>query len=108
MKVIKNRLIPFGKHYKAINLLGMIFVKGDYDSRLLNHEAIHTAQQKDYCYIGFYILYIFEWLRHLFRLRDFRSAYHAISFEREAYANEADPGYLVRRRPFSHKKYKTP
>lgn len=46
MKVIYNSLIPF-KGFSAINLFGIVFARKEYkelSQRVLNHEAIHTAQ----------------------------------------------------------------
>lgn len=99
MKVIENTLIPF-KGFKAINLFGVIFVKKGtvLDSRDLNHEAIHTAQMKELGYVFFYILYVLEWL---LRLCKGKNAYRNLSFEREAYENERNWGYLSHRKPFA-------
>ncbi len=55
MKIIKNSIIPFG-NFKAINLFGIVFYKGKaLSEKTLNHEAIHTRQMKELCYIGFYL-----------------------------------------------------
>ena len=99
MKVIRNRLIPF-RGFTAINLFGVIFVRdnGMLDDVMLNHEAIHTAQQRELGYIFFYIIYFFEWLWRLFKPGN---AYHQISFEKEAYDNESNLNYLEYRRRFS-------
>lgn len=43
----------------------------------------------------------FEWLWRLVQLHNWFAAYRAISFEREAYANGSDLGYLARRRHFA-------
>ena len=42
MRIIKTKHFPFGG-YKAINLFGIIFTKGELSNRELNHEAIHTC-----------------------------------------------------------------
>lgn len=47
MKIIYNKVIPFGKDFYAINLFGILFAKGPCDEVTLNHESIHTAQMKD-------------------------------------------------------------
>ena len=97
MKIVYNSVIPFGG-FLAINLFGVLFVRGtvrDVTPRLLNHERIHTAQMKELGYILFYILYFLEWL---FRLMLGGNAYRNISFEREAYGNDINPGYLSTRR----------
>ena len=101
MKIIRNKIIPFGKRYYAINLFGVLFAKGPCDAVTVNHERIHTAQMRELLYIPFYLIYILEWLWRLLRLRNPYNAYRAISFEKEAYDNENDLRYLAARRPFS-------
>lgn len=96
MKIIYNNIIPF-KGFLAINLFGVLFVRGtenDINERALNHEMIHTAQMKELWYILFYILYFLEWL---YRLTQKGNAYRNISFEREAYDNEHNLNYLSSR-----------
>lgn len=102
MKVIYNNIIPF-KGYKAINLFGVIFVrKGKImTQRDMTHEAIHTAQMKEMLYIFFYIWYVIEWVLNLFCYWDSHAAYKAISFEKEAYANQENPEYLTTRKHYS-------
>lgn len=49
MKIIYNNIIPF-KGFLAINLFGVLFVRGTYrdlSATVLNHEKIHTAQMKE-------------------------------------------------------------
>ncbi|MDE6298360.1 MAG: hypothetical protein K2M10_01755 [Muribaculaceae bacterium] len=105
MKVIHNRILPFGKKYYAINLFGVIFAKGPCNPVMLNHEAIHTAQMRELLYIPFYILYVAEWIWLLIKTRNPYEAYSSISFEKEAYANERNPGYLKERKKFSSFRY---
>ena len=100
MKVIYNRVIPF-QGFSAINLFGVLFARKEYEplsARTIRHEAIHTAQMKELGYIGFYIIYLLEWL---YRLVTTKNAYRSISFEREAYANQANKNYLKTRRAFA-------
>lgn len=104
MKVIKNKLIPFGK-FNAINLFGVMFVKGNVDDRIINHEKIHSAQMIELFVVPFYIVYILEWLVRLVMTRSAIRAYHEISFEREAYANDFDLKYLENRKRYSFMKY---
>ena len=107
MKIIYNDIIPF-KGFKAVNLLGVLFVRNgatltDID---INHEAIHTAQMRETLYVGFYLWYVMEWLARLiaagFKAHE---AYRSISFEREAYEHEDEPGYLESRRPYAWRHY---
>ena len=103
MKIIRNKYIPF-QGYKAINLFGILFVRGNakIDNVSLNHEEIHTAQMKELWYVFFYLWYVTEWLIRLFMKGN---AYRNISFEREAYSNEKDLSYLDNRKWFAWIKY---
>lgn len=105
MKIIYNRFIPFGRHFLAINLFGVLFAKGPCDRVTINHEEIHTRQMRELLYLPFYVAYLAEWLFRLLQYRDFMKAYFAISFEREAYANQRDAGYLKRRPRYAFVKY---
>lgn len=68
----------------------------------INHEKIHSIQQKEMLYVFFYIVYFIEWiLRSLHR----SNAYRRLSFEREAYMNSKNPRYLEFRKPYSWIKY---
>ena len=103
MLIINNRHIPFGR-YQALSFCGLIFCrsdKGRMDRATLNHEYIHLLQQRELLFVGFFVWYVAEWLWHLVRLHDRHRAYHAISFEREAYAHEHDLGYRYHRRRYA-------
>ncbi|MBD5271752.1 MAG: hypothetical protein HDS42_00530 [Bacteroides sp.] len=105
MKIIRNRILPFGKKYYAINLFGILFAKGPCGAITINHERIHTAQMKELLFIPFYIFYILEWFIRLLQYRNSFTAYRNISFEREAYANESNPDYLSKRKLYSFLRY---
>lgn len=64
---------------------------------LLNHESIHLRQQLETGFVLFYIWYLTEYLLRLLSYRNHHLAYRNISFEREAFGHEAEPGYLVQR-----------
>ena len=107
MKVIYNKIIPM-KGYKAINIFGVLFSREGavLTKEDLNHERIHTAQMRETLFIGFYLWYAVEWVIRLFLDGlDGHTAYRNVSFEREAYANEGDKGYLSGRRFWSFLKY---
>ena len=101
MIVIRNRLIPFGRGMIAINLFGIIFAKQPLSRRSMNHEYIHTLQQRELLFVGFFVLYVLEWLYHLIRTRNWLKAYYSISFEREAYSKEILLNYRKLRRPYA-------
>lgn len=102
MKLVKNSIIPFSG-YKAINLFGVLFYKGEKPNDvIINHESIHTAQMREMLYVFFYLWYAVEWFVRLFQHGD---EYRGISFEKEAYNNERDADYLKGRRHFAWWKY---
>lgn len=100
MKLIINKWIPF-KGFRAINLFGVCFVREGcaMPPHSINHEKIHTAQMKELWYVGFYLLYFFEWLARL--VVSPTIAYRSISFEREAYDNQYNYDYLKSRKRFA-------
>ncbi len=103
MKIIRNNYIPF-QGYKAINLFGILFVRGNarINDRTIRHETIHSAQMKEMLYIFFYLWYVVEWVIRLFMEGN---AYRNISFENEAYTNEDNIIYLESRKRFAWIKY---
>lgn len=102
--IIKSRFAPKGF---CINILGTLWARDTswLDSKVINHELIHTAQMRELLFIPFYLLYVLEWLYRLLEYRNFDKAYRNISFEREAYANGNDLTYLSRRSHFSWLRY---
>jgi hypothetical protein len=103
MKIIRSNWLP-ARRFIAINLMGVLFMRpGAYLSEeMLNHERIHTAQMRELLFVGFYVLYLLEWL---VRLPMRGNAYRNISFEREAYANQRNRLYLSNRKLFASFKY---
>ncbi len=65
--------------------------------RLVNHEKIHLQQQIELLVLPFYLLYVLEFMIRLMQYKKWSIAYRHISFEREAYDNESDNGYLKSR-----------
>ena len=99
--IIQNSNIPkylsiFINIY-AITLYPFIICKGEMDEDTLNHEKIHLAQQKELWIIGFYLLYVYYWLRGKWKGEQSLIAYLNIPFEVEAYSNESKPFYLIER-----------
>lgn len=103
MRVIYNKYFPF-KPFLATNIFGLVICRGK-KGRLsdvdINHEYIHTLQQRELFYIGFMLLYNLEWLYWLCRKRSYMKAYYSISFEREAYDNEKNLNYEKERQRFA-------
>ena len=59
--IIQSKLIPKGI---CVNLFGSFWARDIswIDKYVINHERIHTAQQRELLFIGFYILYLIEWI----------------------------------------------
>lgn len=106
MKIVECSWFP-PKGYKAIMLVWWLIVKTDANitSKFINHEEIHERQQKEMLILPFFVWYALEFIFRLIQYRNWNQAYRNISFEREAYANESDLGYLSTRRKFSWIKY---
>ena len=119
MKIIKNSILPFGS-YIAITIGPWILTRRDPKTItpvVVNHEAIHWAQQKELAIVGFYILYVVSVLWELLRFSfnhqrgtradgkhrsTWKRAYRMNCFECEAYANESDEHYLDNRKHFAY------
>lgn len=107
MKIIYNNHFPFGS-YSAINIFGLIIARRDYGklgAKERNHEYIHTLQQRELLFVGFYIVYVIEWAVKLCYYRNLFQTYRNLSFEREAYANQQYMNYRYVRRHFAWVKY---
>lgn len=118
MKIVYNKIIPFGA-YKIINLYGILFAKCEEDDikqKDLNHEGTHTYQMDDFVLglswlrlIGGTIFYLWYGIEFVFRFFqygfDWHTAYKNISFEREAFANQYDDTYLANRKRFAFVDY---
>lgn len=72
------------------------------DDRMINHERIHFAQQREMLWITFLIWYVLEFIvRYIGSGFRWSKAYRGISFEQEAYANEQDYLYLNSRKRYA-------
>lgn len=96
--IVAKYLIPKG--YRGFAAFPFVFVKYFSDKEnavFLNHEKIHLRQQLEFFIIPFFIWYFIEFLLRLIQYKNVDLAYRNISFEREAYANEADLRYIRNR-----------
>jgi len=85
----------------AINLLGFIFTVQKLSPQALQHELIHSRQQREMLYIPFFLWYVLEWCVLWAKCGDRMKAYRNIRFEREAYTHEQDADYLQKRKPYA-------
>ena len=75
------------------------------DKVIINHEKIHLRQQLELLLVFFYLWYLFEYLILFIKYKNKRKAYENISFEKEAYTNEANMRYLTNRKFWSFLDY---
>jgi hypothetical protein len=68
------------------------------DVELINHEKIHHRQQLELLLLGFYFLYLVNYLFNLLKYKNHYQAYYNISFEKEAYKHEKELNYLTNRK----------
>lgn len=97
--IVFPKILP--RNVRAIALFPFILLKNRNDKQnaeLINHEKIHLRQQKELLVIFFYLWYIVEYFIHYIRLNDSNLAYLSICFEKEAYFNQDDLGYLRNRK----------
>ena len=98
--IVFKYLTPRG--FRGLTFYPFVFL-ADKDDKLnkvfINHEKIHIRQQLELLIVPFYLWYFTEYFIRLLQFRNRKKAYYAISFEREAYANEKDLDYL-NSRPF--------
>jgi hypothetical protein len=92
------RHLPLGRNFLAINLFGFILTLRELNPTELNHELIHSVQQRELLYIPFFLWYALEWGCLYLKYRDGMEAYRRIRFEREAYTHQHDLQYLQHRR----------
>ena len=108
--VIKNSRIPktlsIFFDIAAITLWPFIICRDEGDETLIRHESIHIRQQTELLVLPFYIIYLFDFIVGLYKLRDPKLAYRRIRFEQEAYENMYDEDYLENRKLYSWRKYK--
>ena len=90
----------------AITLWPFIISRNKLNKQVLNHEMIHIKQQQELFIIGFYILYVYYWIKGLMYYHDAQQAYYSIPFEMEAYINEENLEYLQKRRFMAWRDYK--
>lgn len=98
----------FAENFRGLALFPFIFLqnRGLKNNRIIiNHEKIHIRQQIEMLILPFFIWYVIEYAVRWIRYGNSHKAYRNISFEREAYAKEADLDYLKTRKFYSFLRY---
>lgn len=104
---IENSVVPRLLSYVApIEIAGIalgfiIFIRGEADDRLRRHETIHYQQYLETLFIGFLIIYVYDYLCNLILFRDGGIAYRLVRAEVEAYDNDMDEDYLENRKRYA-------
>ena len=101
-KIVHIRRFPIKGGFYAIKIFGIIFSVQELNAEELNHERIHTAQQRELLYVGFYVWYALEWLCLLIKYRNGIKAYFNIRFEKEAYRHQNNLLYLKFRKHYHY------
>ena len=78
----------------AITLGVLVLYSGELSERTRRHETIHFQQYLETLFVGFLIIYLYDWLKGVIIYGSGRKAYIQIRAEQEAYGNDADPDYL--------------
>jgi hypothetical protein len=101
--VILSKIAPI--NIWAISFGIWVWCRGELSEQTKRHEIIHFQQQLELGFALQWAIYAFSYLYHLVKIRDSREAYYDVSFEREAYGNEADKNYLENRKRYAWVKY---
>jgi hypothetical protein len=75
--------------------------EADSDEVTVNHEKIHCQQYMETLYLGFLLIYIYDYIRNRCNGMNSTDAYENIRAEKEAYQNEHNNDYLKSRKRFS-------
>jgi len=91
----------------AITLGPIVLCRGELSEKTKRHETIHYRQYLETLFIGFIIIYLFDFLYAVFIAKKgfSRESYLAIRFEQEAHHCDDFENYLDERVAFSWKNY---
>ncbi|SVD37231.1 uncharacterized protein METZ01_LOCUS390085 [marine metagenome] len=79
---------------QAITLGVIVISRNEMSEVTKNHETIHFQQYLETLFLGFLILYFWDWFIGLVKCRDGQKAYLSIRAEQEAYKNQENLEYL--------------
>ena len=105
--MIENSKIPVWLSYVAPIKIGAIALgivvisRDEMSEQTRNHETIHFQQYLDLFFVGFWLLYLWDWFVGLVIHRDGRIAYYSIRAEQEAYMNDHNMDYLSERKRYA-------
>ena len=93
-----NTLLP--TEVIALTFGPVIIFEGQSDPITVNHESIHCQQYMETLYIGFLLIYMYDYLKNRWNGMNATDAYENIRAEKEAYNNEHNNTYLSTRKRF--------
>lgn len=102
--IIENSIIPKMLSYispiniGAITIGFVVFSKDEMSERTKRHEIIHFQQFLETLFIGFLLIYIWDYTFNQLRFKSNEVAYRRIRAEIEAYENDYDENYLKNRK----------
>jgi len=79
---------------QGITLCVIVISRNEMSEVTKNHETIHFQQYLETLFLGFLILYFWDWFIGLVKYRDGQKAYLSIRAEQEAYKNQENLEYL--------------
>jgi hypothetical protein len=83
---------------RAITFGFIVFNRGEVNEQTKLHETIHFQQFLETLFIGFLILYFYDWIKGYITYKNAEIAYFMIRAEQEAYNNEKNKLYLTKRK----------
>jgi hypothetical protein len=102
--VLLSKFVPFDVFALSFGIF--IFCRSKITDKTWRHEMIHYRQQKELWFVGQWALYAFYFFQNLIKYKDGEKAYRENPFEREAYTNDLNPLYLIKRKKFAWKGYR--
>lgn len=96
---IENSKLPVWLSYLApidigaITLGPVVISRGEMSEITKNHETIHYQQYLETLFIGFLLIYLYDYIRGLIVHQDGRAAYYSLRAEKEAYAMHENMDY---------------
>ena len=102
--MIENSRIPVWLSFFAPITIGAITLgfivcsRDEMTEQTKRHETIHFQQFLELGFIGFLVIYVWDWLMGLLKYRNGQIAYYEIRAEREAYNNDDNENYLATRK----------
>jgi hypothetical protein len=99
--VLLSKIAPI--EIEAITLGLFVFSRGTISEKTKRHETIHFHQYKELFFIGFLLIYLFDFLwSAIIKRKGFtREAYLSIRFEQEAWGCDDYDNYLESRAPYA-------